>query len=449
MKAVIYARVSSRDQEKEGFSIPAQIKLLQEYAQKHGLEVSHIYQEAETAKKIGREQFNAMLEFLAGSPDHCILVEKTDRLYRNFKDYVRLEELNVPIHLVKEGETLTEDSRSHVKFIHGIKVLMAKNYIDNLSEEVKKGQREKAEQGHLPTIAPYGYKNNKETHMIEVDDSRAEFVKRAFELYNTQEYSLESLRKKLHDEGFRYRPSQARIALSSLHQMLTNPIYMGDFVWQGRYYKGKHEPLITVKTYETAKSIMQNRFKGKKTNRDFQFSGLMTCGICGRAITAELKKSKYVYYHCSNKDCANKSVNVREELLEEQFHGFLEGMQLPDDWREYIVQGLKESLSSEKTFHTEAMAGIERQLTTLRKKLETIYEDRLEGVITKEYWMQKHDEYTRDEQSLVKAMEQHKRGASSYYTTGIQLIELTEKAATLYKRQGATDRRRLLRFIVR
>tara|TARA_B100000497_G_scaffold126760_1_gene166507 strand:+ start:832 stop:1125 length:294 start_codon:yes stop_codon:yes gene_type:complete len=86
-----------------------------------------------------------------------VLVEKTDRLYRNFKDYVILEDYELNIHLVKEGQVISKDSRSHEKFIHGIKVLMAKNFIDNLSEEVRKGLKEKVAQGGYPGSAPFGY----------------------------------------------------------------------------------------------------------------------------------------------------------------------------------------------------------------------------------------------------------------------------------------------------
>ena len=138
-QVVIYARVSSREQEREGFSIPAQLKLLKEYALKNGFEVIKEYSDAETAKKAGRTNYNLMLDFLKSNPEiKTILIEKTDRLYRNFKDYVTLEDYDLEIHLVKEGTIISKNSKSHDKFIHGIKVLMAKNYIDNLSEEVSK-----------------------------------------------------------------------------------------------------------------------------------------------------------------------------------------------------------------------------------------------------------------------------------------------------------------------
>ncbi len=448
MKAVIYARVSSREQEKEGFSIPAQLKLLQEYADKNGLTVSTTFTEAETAKSSGREQFNKMLDFLKSTKEpHCILVEKTDRLYRNFKDYVRLEELDVEIHLVKEGEILSKDAKSHEKFIHGIKVLMAKNYIDNLSEEVKKGQKEKAEQGHFPSVAPYGYKNNLETHLIEVHPETSTLVKRAFELYASQEFSLVTLRNKLFQEGFRYSSSLLRIPATSLERMLKNPIYIGDFYWAGKYYKGKHQPIVTVEHFEKVQSILQNRYKGQTTKREFQYTGLISCAVCGRAITAELKKNRYIYYHCSNKECSQRAKHVREEKLEQQFLALLKGIQIGKPDSEIVIKALKEHHAEEKVFHKESTSHVQAQLSKVQTKLDQIYEDKLEGIIPEELWRRKHQQYVEEQQKLLKTLEEHKRGSVSYIEMGIQLIELAEKALVLYEHQNFTNRRRLLRFI--
>jgi site-specific DNA recombinase len=132
--AVAYLRVSSREQEKEGFSIPAQQRRLRAYAAEHDLRVLREFVDVETAKRAGRTQFQEPVRFLKKSPScRTLLVEKTDRRYRNLKDYVPLDELDLDVHFVKENVVLTPDSRSAGKFMHGIKVLMAKNYIDNLS----------------------------------------------------------------------------------------------------------------------------------------------------------------------------------------------------------------------------------------------------------------------------------------------------------------------------
>ena len=116
--------------------------------------------DVETAKQTGRAAFGEMIAYLKAHPSvRVMLVEKTDRLYRNLKDWVTVDELDVEIHFPKEGVVLSRDSRSSEKFMHGIKVLMAKNYIDNLSEEARKGMQEKAEQGIWPTKRPLGYRN--------------------------------------------------------------------------------------------------------------------------------------------------------------------------------------------------------------------------------------------------------------------------------------------------
>src|SRR4029077_6219770 len=129
IKVVLYARVSSKDQEKEGFSIPAQLRLLREYAASRGFVIAEEYVDVETAKTSGRTGFNQMLAYLKQHPKTCriVLVEKTDRLYRNIKDYASLDEIDATIHLVKENEVISRDSKSSEQFVHGIKVLVARN----------------------------------------------------------------------------------------------------------------------------------------------------------------------------------------------------------------------------------------------------------------------------------------------------------------------------------
>src|SRR4249920_80005 len=193
-QAVIYARVSSKEQEKEGFSIPAQLKLLKEYAAVNGFVIVREYVDVETAKQTGRGAFGEMVAYLKAHPAvRILLVERTDRLYRNLKDWVTVDELEVEIHFPKEGVVLSQASRSSEKFMHGIKVLMAKNYIDNLSEEARKGMLEKAEQGIWPTKSPLGYRNvpgpdGKRT--IATDPDTAPVIIQLFEWYATGRLSL-------------------------------------------------------------------------------------------------------------------------------------------------------------------------------------------------------------------------------------------------------------------
>src|SRR5215470_3607831 len=218
-QAVIYARVSSKEQEKEGFSIPAQLKLLKEYAAASGLAVAQEYVDVETAKQTGRAAFDEMVGYLkAHTSVRVMLVEKTDRLYRNLKDWVTLDDLDVEMHFPKEGAVLSRESRSSEKFMHGIKVLMAKNYIDNLSEEARKGMQEKAEQGIWPTVAPLGYRNVGRPdgkRIIEPDPKSAPIIARLFEWYATGTLSLKEAAQKAKAAGLVYRRSGAPVPVST------------------------------------------------------------------------------------------------------------------------------------------------------------------------------------------------------------------------------------------
>jgi DNA invertase Pin-like site-specific DNA recombinase len=301
--------VSSKDQEREGFSIPSQQQLLRSYAAEHGYDIVEEFVDVETAKRAGRTSFGAMLAFLRSNPGcRAILVEKTDRLYRNLKDWVTLDDMDLEIHLVKEATVLCDDSRSSEKFIHGIKVLMAKNYIDNLSEETRKGMLEKARQGIFPSRAPLGYRNVQRPdgkRIIEADPDVAPQVTRLFEWYATGRYSLQALTKLAREEGLTFRRTGQPVPRATLHVILQNPLYIGEFDWDGVRYQGAHAPLVTRQVFEQVQDILHGRGRSDRTVRvhDFAFSGLVGCGLCAdegehRQLIGSLVKQIYTYYHC-------------------------------------------------------------------------------------------------------------------------------------------------------
>jgi len=195
-------------------------------AARNGFQVIEKFIDIETAKNPGRQNFQKMVQFFTRNKDcRVALVEKTDRLYRNFRDAVTLEDLDLEIHLVKEGQIISEDAKSQAKLIHGMQLVLARNYIENLREEVKKGMREKAEQEIYPGRAPFGYGNNRADRTIQIHHENAQIVTRMFELYASAQYSLSELQKAV-------RSSTGKtISRAYLHTILTNPFYEGNFVW--------------------------------------------------------------------------------------------------------------------------------------------------------------------------------------------------------------------------
>lgn len=455
-KAVAYVRVSSKEQEREGFSIPAQKKLLNEYAIQNGFTVVKMFEESESAKTAGRTQFKKMLNFLKEHPEvKTVLVEKTDRLYRNNTDYVNLDpdKGNLEIHLVKEGGILSKESPSHQKFMHGIKVQMAKFYSDNLSEEVIKGMSQKALEGLWPSVAPIGYINNRITHTIEPDPKYGPLVANAFDLASTGQFSLSKLKRKLYEMGLRSARSKAEFSKSQMQRVLSNPIYYGDFVWKGQYFKGKHTPLVSKKTFDKVQEQMGFVKKTKLTKHSFAFTGLMTCGHCGCSITAQEKRKKsgrtYIYYHCtSGKGVCEGVTYIREEKIEEVFATALAQIQIPEHIIEWTRQALLESHKEEQGLHNAKIKALEANYRTLQNKIDKSYEDKLDGQIDHDFWATQTSRWRQQQSDIEAHLAALRTTNSSYMDHGIKLMELANKAASLFRHMTNEEKHEMMNLVL-
>src|SRR5262249_10476513 len=280
-KAVLYARVSSKEQREEGYSIEAQVRLLREYAAKQRFLVTEEFIDVESASRSGRIGFNAMLAYLRKQTAcRAILVEKTDRLYRNLKDYATLDvkDWGLTIHLVKEGEVLSPDSASHQQLIHGIKVLMARNYSLNLGEETVKGMTEKARAGIYPSYAPVGYRNVGDANgkrTIVPDPDTAPIITDIFERFVSGTHSVKSLVKEMNSEGVQLRGHG--LHSSPVHQILRKRLYMGDFDWGGATYQGRHEPLVSPETWQRVQELLDARAENRTRKMKYDFAYTVWC----------------------------------------------------------------------------------------------------------------------------------------------------------------------------
>jgi len=449
-KAVLYARVSSQEQSCEGFSIPAQLKLLKAYADQNKLLIVQQFVDIESAKNPGRTGFNAMLDFFRKElsrrkqPCRILLVEKTDRLYRNLKDYVSLDQFDIEMHFVKEGAVLSKDSHSSEKFMHGIRLLMARNYLDNLSEEVRKGMTEKAEQGNWPSVAPVGYLNDRQTHLIKIDPDRAPLIRQIFEKYASGEFSLQAICNWAKAENFRHPRSGKPINKAGIHRILRNPIYFGEFRWKGKTYEGNHEPIIERSLFEKVQAQLDGHNYPVQSRRLTAYKGLIRCGRCGCKMTPEIHKEKYIYYRCTGfkGKCGNSY--VREEKLGDLLGDVLKGIQIDEATVGYILEALKSSQQEKKQYHSESVDRLEKRIKQLQDLLDKAYNDKLEGKISEDYWLRRCQQWEDEIRSCRHQISRHDNANMNYYRTGVQILELANKAYFLYLRQNHYERRKLL-----
>lgn len=453
-KAVLYARVSTAEQEKEGFSIDAQISLVREYAERLGLLVVEQYVDVETAKKTGRTQFEAMLKYLRGHPGvRHLLVEKTDRLYRNIKDWVTLDAFDIELHLVKEGTVLSRDSRSSEKFMHGIKVLMAKNYVDNLSEEARKGMLEKAKQGIWPSQAPLGYLNvvgPAGKKIIVPDPDLAPLVTRVFEWFETGDYALKDVTQKARIAGLRYRRSQRPVGISTIHYMLRNRLYAGAFEWAGRLYQGTHEPIVTRETWENVQEVLDGRSASNVRAEPlrFAFTGLITCGHCGCAVVAQMQRGRYIYYHCSGfkQKCPEKY--VREEALAQAFSNQLARLHMDDEVFSLIERAIRESHSDKSRERIEAINRLRADADRLQHRLDTLYVDHLDGRITSDMHDRMAATWREERAGCQRRLDALHNAEDAFVDDGIALLNLARKAHSTFSLQSHNGKNVALNLLV-
>lgn len=427
--AVAYARVSSKKQEDTGFSIPAQIELFKQYSEKSGIKIVKFFVENKTGGKVGRKVYNEMLTFIKQHDIKDVFVEKTDRIYRNFKDYVVLEDLsqnfNLAVHLVKERVILSKDSTSHEKLVHGFKVLLAKNYLDNLREEVLKGREEKIRRGGYPHKAPVGYYNDtdRETKKKEiyVDEEKSVFVKRLFDLYATGAYSVEDLRMKLYNEGFNHKGKP--YSKPRLLYVLKDVFYIGKMKIKGIVYDGKHTPIIDIETFNRVQSMF-NQSKARTHDVEFAYTGLLTCGHCGCQLTAELKKGKYIYYHCTGKRGGHcKSDLIREEKLDEVFLELIDRLPNPEGKLfEKLREAEKEIRKIKSAYEETSVEEIQKQISRLQNRINSLYVDKIDGNITQEFWQEKHNEWHNEKDRLIEKL-QTISNTSRTFDEGSNLLE--------------------------
>ena len=452
--AVLYVRVSSREQEREGYSIPQQRTLLRSYAASKGLKVVREFEDVESAKASGRTGFDEMVRFLQANPKYgAVLAEKTDRLYRNLKDYIVLDDLHLDLHLVKEGEPLTPESRSNAKFLHGLKVLMAKNFIDNLGEEARKGMTGKSESGMWPSYAPHGYINVRGKdgkNRIEPDPVVAPVIRRMYERYATGKYSTREIARMARDEGLSPRNGGTKVPLSTVAKILSNRVYSGDFDWKGKTYSGTYEPLVSRELWQRVQDAAATRTtKGRrKMKHDFPFSGLISCGHCGCSLVGDIKKGKYVYYRCTGHKGKCPEPYAKQETFEERFGDLLKGLRMDSEVAAWVADALRKSHVDEKTFREEATNRLQDEYARLQRRLDSAYEDRLDGRISVAEFDAKAAGWRAEQDRIQRSLDEYRAADRVYVETGVRLLELASRAHELFVKQVPSEKRRLLNFLV-
>lgn len=454
------ARVSSKDQATKGYSLSSQVRLLNDYADNNNISVAKRFIIPESASgKLERKLFTEALDYANQRPQiKIILCEKVDRITRNFSDALKINDWleadeTRRIHFVKQNLSIHKYSRANEKFQWDIHVVLARQYTNNLSEEVVKGLSQKALEGWYPGNKKRGYKltgvSGKRIWIVdESPDSQVGFIKKAFNMYVCGKHTIDTVRNELFKEGWvdlRGNP----IARSVLHKILSDCFYCGEFVWKGQhYYKNvKHPAIISKSIFDKVQKKLKRNLGGKYRKHSFIFGNLLQCGGCGYSVIGEVQKG-HKYYKCSRHDktCKQRKY-IREEQLEKQFINEIGSLRIKDDKvREWVRNSLKNNHDLKKDYHNSVMTKLTKQYSMIERRMGILYDDKTDGNIPLNLFNKKLEQYSKELNDIDLAIKKHRNANIDYYELSANIFEISQHGIDIYKK-SEQEKRNLLRFL--
>jgi site-specific DNA recombinase len=248
-----------------------------------------------------------------------------------------------------------------------------------------------------------------------------------------------------------------KVPVSAVHSILRNRLYTGQFEWKGKLIQGRHEPLVSVELWERVQGVLDGRFakKHRRMTHDFAFSGLIACVKCGCSVVGEIKKQRYVYYHCTGyaDKCRGNPAScrrryVREEVLEQQFAELLGRLHFDEEVLDWVRDALRASHADERHEHEEAIRRLQAEHKRLGDRINAMYLDKLDGRVDGAFFDKMSAEWRAEQNRCLREIERHESAEQSYMDEGVQILELARNAQRLFERQDPRQKRRLLNFVL-
>ncbi len=460
MKAVILARVSSKEQE-DGHSLDAQIQSCFKYAIDKNFTVVEQFRIVESSTAIGRPEFSKMVNYVKKQKDKIIvLCYCVDRLQRDFDEqYIELQRLlkqdRIEIHYVKNGLIEHRDMNSTDKFIKNLDVILANDYRNKISDNVKRSARKKLEEGTILGDSPLGYLNGKrmdkkrEKVDVYIDPVRGSLVKKMFEDYASGLYSMSEIRLRITEEGLRSKKG-CKISKSQVEKILQNPFYYGYMQYNGMLYKHVHPILISKELFDECQQIRKGKrkSKSKRTAKPFVLKGLLKCQHCGCGYSPELKKEKYVYMRpTKTKGDCSYCYHLSEEKILTQIEDVLKGMKIPDNILIELNTELKKSSAAEHEHQIQESNKLQKQYQTIQIRITRARELFLDAQVSKE----EYDEIItglQAERHNVEVRLQRLTEADDGFNKSLSTIfALASKAHDLFKSSELEEKRRIITIL--
>lgn len=457
IKYFVYCRKSSEAKDRQALSIEAQKRELTEFADKNGLKIIQIFEESQSAYKLGRPVFDKMMRLCQEGIANGILTWKPDRLARNALDGGRiiqalddkiLQEIRTPYEIFRQ-----EDNRMMLYVLFG----MSNDFSRQISSNVKRGNRQKYARGEFCGRAPVGYLNAKvgDSRNIIPDPLKAPLVVKTFEEYATGKYSVLQTLSFVHSWELTSVTGR-KFLKSEIYRLLKCPVYYGIFQHGGEYHQGSYKPLISKALFNRVQEILKDRSKPRKQNWIHTYKGLIKCPECGCAITAETKvkhykrtdrNASYTYYRCTRRRGFCSQPAITEEELEAMLRKYTSKISIDKEVWDLGIKLLKAKNASEFETHQKVKFQLETELNKVDKSLEKLLTLRLNEEITGEEYLEQKKIFMERKVELQQKVADRDKTTGSWLELAETFFETAFHAREIMESKDVTAKRDLIRAI--
>jgi len=411
------ARVSSREQEREGFSLDVQVDAFHAYAKRHGGVMEKVFRIAETASK--NEQRKIFREAITYAKVHAaeyagMLFYKIDRAARNLKDLVMLEEIEKDYGLPFISVTQPVDNTPTGRMVRRTLATIGAFQTEQQSLDIREGIAKRVALGWFPNRCPYGYRNIRINGraIAEIHPENGLKVRRAFDLRAYEQLIVEELVHRLYDEGLFYTPSKPRFSVTKMHAILGDMSYLGFVKYKGGWHPGLHDPLVDQTTWDLVRvSFGEQRYRSHQL---VYGSELIRCGHCGHPVTGEEKEKltlaglkTYIYYRCARyQRPGHPRIRLREAEIDSQIEVLMADFRIQTPEVEgWTIKVALERLRHEKASSEVRTEEVKRQLSLIEAQRDELLNLRLAKNISEERFAAKQHELSERETLLRRQVE--------------------------------------------
>ncbi len=455
-----YIRKSEEDKNRQIQSIPKQYEWCKRTAKERGIKICQFFEDSKSGHKLGRPQFKQMADLIEKSNQPIgIITWKISRLARNPVDegIIKYAFIRGKIrHIIARDREYREGEN---QIIMGVDFGQATQFSIELSKDVKEAMRKKVQLGYRPVRAPYGYKNDRAGRQgdrkIFIHKHYFSLIQQMFRTFLTGAYSVPELIKKM-NEWKLYTYKGKEFSTSTVHNILRNPFYYGEYLWNGKLEKGKHRPMITKDEFKKIQLILNRNTVPYYSKYNNYYSGLIKCGKCSSIITGYAKTKNYAiqgvthhhYLRCTkhnNSKCTQKQ--LKRDQLDTLVVAELNNLILPKSLETHILHLIASQIKKEQKMIPHISFQVKQKLEAIEDQIEALTKKLLKGVVSDEVYKQLCDKLSSEKSSLEQQLVSHKSPKTLEIKQVKKLFKFSNTISKTFEQSSYNTKKMILRIV--